>query len=116
MLIVLLIFNNFTYGLQNRNIEQNLKLNAKSVCNLLSSEINTAVSIGDGYSGKFTLPYSLIENIDYNLAITPSTKIITVSWLDKNTWCGIITSNVTVVSLNKGDNRVVNSKGEIIIE
>ena len=115
MLIVLLIFNSFTFDLQNRNLKQNLYLDAKGVCNILSSEINTATSIGDGYRAKFILPESLIERIDYGISITPSTKTVSITWLDRETWCGITTSNVTVNNLGKGNNRIANSKGEIII-
>lgn len=115
MFVFLLFFNNWTFDLQARTREKSLYFDAKRVCNLLSNEINTAASVGDGYKSNFILPYSLVEDTPYAPSIFPGSKSVIINWNGRDLWCPIITSNVTSILIVNGPNTIRNSKGGIII-
>jgi len=114
-LLLLILFNIWTYRFQSSTERDSTYFDAERVCSLLANEINTAASIGDGYKKHFSLPSKLINYVDYNISVLPSGKLVVVSWRGRETWCDIISSNISINTLNKGGNIIKNKKGEIII-
>ncbi|MBI5224669.1 hypothetical protein HY989_02270 [Candidatus Micrarchaeota archaeon] len=91
-------------------------LEAQRVGEIAAANIDVAVSVGDGYSSKFYLPFGLTDS-NYSLQIFPSSQRLEMIYTDNNfsRIFPILTNNVTG-SLKQGQNRIRNVKGEIIID
>ncbi|MEK6843335.1 MAG: hypothetical protein AABY04_02515 [Candidatus Micrarchaeota archaeon] len=91
-------------------------LEAEKIGELTAANIDIAVSVGDGYSSKFYLPFGL-TNSNYSLQIFPSSQRLEMTYSDFNFTkvFTILTNNVTG-NPRQGQNIIRNVKGEIIIE
>ncbi|MCX6777930.1 MAG: hypothetical protein NT157_03515 [Candidatus Micrarchaeota archaeon] len=93
---------------------QRLSMDGKRVAELVSTEINTAVIVGDGYSHNFSLPQFLAGNANYTVNVSTWEQFARVSWDGGDHITPILTSNVTGVgNLTKGSNQIRNTGGVI---
>lgn len=85
----------------------------RKVARTLSTNINNLAQQGDGYWRYFYLP-PYANGYDYNLSVLENTVV--AEWQGKNYATPIVTKDVDVVSLAKGDyNCVMNTGGVIYI-
>ena len=118
---ILLIFIVVSIAAHYKIIESNefkTKLDAKRICNSVADNINTISEQGSGYYCHFEIPPEVHGGYEYNITVNGNIVEITCLSGYKYIWSTqVITSNVTVFCLDKGDkkNRVFNDDGGIII-
>ena len=115
--IVLLIFVLIVgmIGLRIKNINESMVYSdAQRICNIITSEINTATRI-EGYYREFELPERLVNNKEYVVLINTDFRFVEVKWDNYNVISNIVTENVSG-SANPGKNKIRNDNGVIIIE
>lgn len=115
-MMVLLIILSIEAADRMRIIQNNRNaLEAEKAGGIAATNINIAVSVGDGYSSKFFMPYSL-SNSNYSINITKEEQWLELTYQDTFTKrFSILTSNVTG-AVKYGENRIRNANGEIILE
>ena len=87
---------------------------AKNTLNAVVTEIDAAVSVGSGYSHKFSLPYTL-SDVDYSIGVDNQYQTVYIEWSEKNYSLPLTTSNING-SFVKGENKISNRGGMITIE
>ncbi len=93
---------------------QRVEMDGKRVAEVVSTEINTAVIVGRGYSHRFSIPEFLAGNTGYSVSVNSTHQFVELSWVGGYYLMPIITSNVTGNPLI-GWNSVSNENGKIII-
>ncbi|MFH1750779.1 MAG: hypothetical protein ABH863_03815 [Candidatus Micrarchaeota archaeon] len=89
-------------------------LEAERVGSIAAININTAFSVGDGYSSRFFMPYGLL-NSDYYINITNEEQRLDVTYGENFTrGFPLLSGNVTG-EIAQGENLINNTLGEIII-
>ena len=97
---------------QTNVFEEKVYSSALERCRQISSEINIAVKIGDGYRRKFYLEEALYGNLDYSIEIRNYT--VSIKWNEKSVSCSILTESVNG-EVKKGWNLIQNVGGEIYV-
>jgi|GEM_PF-4047135 len=91
-------------------------LDAKRVATSIADNINMISINGHGYYRYFSVSEMLHGNTEYN--ISASDNFLWINYADENTAAPLVTENVTIVHLEKGEdevNCVSNHHGEVII-
>lgn len=115
LLVLLIIFS-----MESANKTQAIRmsrdsLEADKIGGLASTHINIAVSVGDGYSATFYLPYGL-TNSNYTLSIFNEEQRLEIEYGQNIIKAyPLQTSNITN-SPRQGQNFIKNIQGEIIFE
>ncbi len=95
--------------------EEGITMDAKSLVIFAKNEIDTAISVGDGYSSKFFLPHSLYAGVNYDILINPEYQEISISYRGKSISLPLLTEDI-LPEIKKGENVIKNSNGMIIFE
>ncbi len=98
---------------QASTFEDKVYSSAKEVCEKVSSEINIAVRIGDGYRRIFYVDEVLFGNLEYSIEVENFT--VKIIWDNKVFSCNILTESINGV-IKKGQNLIRNEGGEIYVE
>lgn len=121
IIIVIVILSLITYLTKSPEVEFTKGyLAAQKICYDVKNIINQVSADGFGSAVKFSVPNNL-ENLDFNLTVNSTTKIITIEW-DKNLYsCTMLTQNVTnsthlLFQLKKGEVVAKNIDGVVVIE
>ena len=90
-------------------------LDAKSVAGSVADNINMIAKNGDGYYRHFSVPESLYGFTEYD--VTVSGNFLEISYAGSNWAAPLITDNVSIVRLEKGENKdnCVSNYGELIV-
>lgn len=91
-------------GVENTNRE------AKRMAQLVATEVNLAVEVGDGYSHNFTLPGKILGETDYALNVTDQRAY--VFWQNRSYSIPVLVYNISGI-INRGPNLVRNEGGVI---
>lgn len=103
-----------TTGTFHSNVfEEKVYASAKEICRAISSEINTAVKIGNGYEREFFIDEKLFGNLDYSVEIKDYS--VKVKWENKFVSCNCLASSVNG-NIKPGKNLIRNEGGEIYVE
>ena len=102
-------------NIQDRIDEEGITMDAKSLVIFAKNEIDTAISVGDGYSSKFFLPHSLYAGVNYDILINPEYQEISISYRGKSISLPLLTEDI-LPEIKKGENVIKNSNGMIIFE
>lgn len=94
---------------------EKINMDARRVLKLAAIEINTAVSIGDGYENAFSLPQQLYGQRDYTITVDPDYQRIYISWDGGSHIVPVLTNNITG-TINNGVNVIKNEAGLIKLE
>lgn len=94
---------------------EKIDMDARRVLKLAAIEINTAVSIGNGYENAFLLPQQLYGQRDYTITIDADYQRIYISWYNGTYIVPVLTSNITG-TINNGVNVIKNEGGLIKLE
>lgn len=116
MLLVFLIITFLMIQKQDESYKFKVFLDAKRVANSIADNINTISQEGHGYYRYFSVPEKLYGQLDYDVVV--SGTFLEINWSDQNWDAHLITSNVTIVHVEKGENKricVINRRGNIII-
>ena len=87
---------------------------ARNIINSAATEIDEAVSVGDGYSHVFAMPDKILGEVNYTVGIDQYYQNVYIEWSGKN-YSLPLTSNVNG-SFFKGDDKIYNRGGVITIE
>jgi hypothetical protein len=93
---------------------QRVEMDGKRVAEVVSTEVNTAVIVGRGYSHRFSLPEFLASHTGYSVSVNGTHQFAEVSWVGGYYIMPIITSNVTG-NPQIGANIVSNDNGLVSI-
>lgn len=111
LLIILAIAVNVAwvriYGISNAN--RNLEVS--KVLDDVSNKINLAFLEGDGFSINLEVPNSLFGQ---NYTIEIHRNNVVIYYLNSTYSSHLLTENITG-TIHKGDNKILNSRGEIVI-
>ncbi|VVC04946.1 Uncharacterised protein [Candidatus Burarchaeum australiense] len=91
---------------------------ARGILWSLSSELNGAVAVGDGYERFVTLPARLPDNTNYSLVMVPVSQVLQIYWGDSEGGYGlpVTTPNMTGSFTPGAVNRITNTNGIINVE
>ena len=95
--------------------ESRIGISSKTVAESVASEINIALSVGDGYSNSFSLPTTLLGGINYTIDLDKESQRVYIEWRNRTLFFPILTSEVTG-NPKKGNNTIRNENGAIIFE
>lgn len=93
---------------------QRVEMDGKRIAEVVSTEVNTAVIVGRGYSHRFSLPEHLASNTIYSVSVNTTHQFVELTWVGGYYIMPIITSNVTGNPII-GWNSVSNENGMVII-
>ena len=93
---------------------QRVEMDGKRVAEVASTEINTAVIVGRGYSHRFSLPEFLSDRTSYIISVNTTHQFVELTWVGGYYIMPIITSNVTGTT-KIGWNSVSNENGMVVI-
>jgi hypothetical protein len=93
---------------------QRVEMDGKRVAEVISTEINTAVIVGRGYSHRFSLPEYLASRTPYSPTVNTTHQFVELSWVGGYYIMPIITSNVTG-NPQVGWNTISNENGMIVV-
>ncbi len=93
---------------------QRTEMDGKRIAEVVSTEINTAVIVGRGYSHRFSIPEYLASHTGYSLSVNTTHQFVEISWTGGYYIMPIITSNVTG-NPRVGYNLISNQNGEVVI-
>jgi hypothetical protein len=85
---------------------------AREIASKISSEINMAVEIGDGFYHKFTIPNNFRDGKNYTAETYGRT--VKISWEDRWYVLPFIAQNITGM-IYKGENNISNRGGVVVI-
>lgn len=105
----ILVSGNF----QTSVFEEKVYFSAREICRKLSSEINTAVKIGNGYKREFFMEEKLFGDLDYSIDVKDYS--IKIEWDNKYFSCSTLVESVNG-KIKKGKNVLENKNGEIYFE
>jgi hypothetical protein len=100
-----------TFMQQSEVTTQSSVVSGWNICQQIASEINTAVSVGDGYERAFLLPLD-VNGEAYAVSITPVEQAVFVSWGAYSCRAPFVTSQVSGTP-HAGANKVKNNNGAI---
>lgn len=95
--------------------QERIGMDSKAVAETVASEINIALSVGNGYSHSFYLPDTLFGEVNYTIYIESNAQRVVIDWEDRSTFLPILTASVTG-DPKKGYNKIINQGGVITIE
>ncbi|MEM5790678.1 MAG: hypothetical protein QXP77_01355 [Candidatus Aenigmatarchaeota archaeon] len=98
---------------QTNTFEDKVYSSAREICKKISSEIDIAIRIGDGYRREFSVDEKLFGDLDYSIEIENYT--VKIMWDDRVFSCNVLAENVNGV-VKKGKNLIKNQGGEIYVE
>lgn len=113
LMLLVIYFISFNQGSQTRLKKE--WMDGFAVCEAVAAEINNAVTIGDGYSHKFFLPYYVGETTNYSIAFVPVEQAIEVSWGNYQCRLLVLSSSVSGTP-RQGENLVKNEDGVVVFE
>ncbi len=114
VLILVATVTFLTSGTFQTNVfEERVYSSAMEVCKKVSSEINRAIKIGDGYERDFSLEEKLFGGIDYSVEIKNYSVIVRFD--DKFASCSTLAESING-EIKKGKNVIKNENGEIYVE
>lgn len=109
VLIITLQKQDESYGMQ-------VFLDAKRVGQSIADNINMISRNGDGYYRYFSVPSYLQGYTDYNISVADG--FLEIRYNSENWAAQLITENVTMLDLKKGDNEtncIINKLGGVVI-
>ena len=117
LIAVLTVFSMMVFERQVVLSDKRFHSDGARLCFVVADEINTALTVGSGYSSSFYVPRTMADAKFFNVTLKPLERRVIISWNGGSDFeqCPIITRNVTG-SVVPGDNRVRNSKGVVIID
>jgi len=118
IIILTLMLAIVTFAAINRSnsiLTEKINMDARRAAKITAIEINTAVSVGDGYRNEFSLPQYLYNAKNYTITILPEYQRIYVDWDNRSYSVPLLTSNITG-SIKQGINIIKNEHGLIKIE
>ncbi len=98
---------------QTNVFEDKVYSSAREICRKISSEIDIAVRMGDGYRREFSVERMLFGNLEYLVEIENYT--VKIIWDNKIFSCNILAEKVNGL-IKKGQNLIRNKGGEIYVE
>lgn len=116
---MLLIFIIVTFSvMQKENDSYRFKvfMDAKRVANSIAENINTISQEGHGYYKYFSIPEKLYGYTSYGINLQGN--FLEINWSDQNWATNLITSNVSIIHLEVGEDRtncVINIGGLVVI-
>jgi len=116
--IMIVIFGVAVFAANSRQQEiygERVFADAKNVLFTAVVEIDTAVSVGDGFSHSFFLTEALSGGTNYSIGLNSQYQIAYIEWMEKNYTLPLTTSRLNG-SFVKGMNRISNHGGMITIE
>ena len=93
---------------------QRVQMDGKRVSELVSTEINTAVIVGNGYTHRFSIPEFLASTTPYSIHVDGMHQYVEISWEGDSYLMPIITSNASA-TFKTGWNTITNQNGNITI-
>ncbi|MCX6818778.1 MAG: hypothetical protein NT129_02135 [Candidatus Aenigmarchaeota archaeon] len=96
-------------------LTEKINMDARRVAKLIAIEIDTAISVGDGYKNTFYIPQYLYNTKNYTLTVLPEYQRIYVDCDNSSYSVPLLTSNITG-TVKKGNNIIKNENGLIKIE
>ena len=118
LVLIFLVISVVERDRDNTIYDQRVAMDAKRISEVVSTEINTAVVVGNGYSHRFALPEYLATDTNYTLSIDTAHQFVKLDWgTGGEEIMPIITSNVTVSSgaLQPGKGHITNNWGQVIL-
>jgi uncharacterized protein (UPF0333 family) len=118
IILLLLMLSIVSFAAINRSqsiLTEKTNMDARRVAKLIAIEIDTAVSVGDGYRNEFSLPQYLYNTRNYTITLSPEYQRIYVDWGNSSYPVPLLTSNITGTP-KKGVNIIKNENGLIKIE
>lgn len=109
-LVITVIERDRNAMIQNQRVE----MDGKRVAEIVSTEVNTAVIVGRGYSHRFSLPEYLASQTPYSVEVNTSHQFVELTWDGGYYIMPIITSNITG-NPKIGWNSISNKNGMIQI-
>jgi len=114
LVIIFLVITVIERDRDNMIYTQRVEMDGKRVAEVVSTEINTAVIVGRGYSHRFSLPEYLASHTQYAPNVNTSHQFVELSWDGGYYLMPIITSNVTGTP-RVGWNSITNNNGMVVI-
>lgn len=114
-IIITLLLTIISYSAMSRSnsiLDEKVNMEARRVANLVAIEIDTAVSVGEGYEHIFQLPQHLYGETDYTVTISAEYQRLYVDWDDRSYTLPLVTGNITG-TVSKGINTIKNEQGVI---
>jgi hypothetical protein len=109
VLVTVIYYNSSFYVRINSAKDYN---NAQTISDQISSEINLALDVGDGYSRSFYVPERISNSIDYN--VTVSNYAVVLNWNNGYVTSTVLAKNISG-NLIKGQNLIRNLNGIIYV-
>ncbi len=116
VMLVFLVILLIVFQKQDESYKFQRYLDAKRVATSIADNINVISINGHGYYRYFSVPEVLYGNTEYN--ISAGDNFLWINYADENTVAPLVTDNVTIVHLEKGEsesNCVYNSYGEVLV-
>lgn len=95
-------------------LERSVTMDAKRVCDAAAGEINTAESVGDGYSHSFLIPDFIFGRVNFSVQLVPETRTVACSWSGGFYESPVLAANFTG-NVRKGTNTVTNFAGVVSV-
>ena len=117
-LIILLIFLIAIGAYEARVNWERKAVQARGMLWSISSEINGAAAVGDGYERFITLPARLPDNTNYSIVMKGSAQVVQIYWSEGEGGYGlpVTSSNLTGSFVPGSRNRITNTNGIINVE
>jgi len=116
MLLVFLFVTFMMIEKQNESYDFKVFLDAKRVGGSVADNINTIAQQGHGYYRYISVPEKLYGELNYDILVGGA--FLEINWSNQNWAANLITSNVTLIQLEKGEdmqNCVYNYEGNVIV-
>jgi hypothetical protein len=116
LIMILIVFTYMAQERQNDVLRERGYVEAQRIASLVAAQVNTAASIGDGFSSGFLLPPSVYGE-NYTISIVPAQQRVEVSFGASSLAASaqILTSNVSANFNVGGQNQIANNGGVIRI-
>ena len=117
-LIILLIFL-IAMGMYEARVNFERKaIQARGLLWTVSSEINGAAAVGDGYERFITLPARLPDKTNYSIIMKGSAQVVQIYWGEGQGGYGlpVTSANLTGSFVPGSRNRITNTNGIITVE
>ncbi|MFH0835532.1 MAG: hypothetical protein V1834_00015 [Candidatus Micrarchaeota archaeon] len=113
LLIVLVIFSAVSLKQQDYAFTERARMDGNSVCQLVAYHINSAASIGDGYSAVMVLPNNIAGSQDYYVQVLDSERRVRVEWYGAFCELPVLAENFSG-TVSKGESLIKNEGGTIV--
>ncbi len=114
--MVLMVFVVVSQQRQNEVVRDRNAVEAQRIASLVASHVNTAASVGKGYSSSFLLPPG-VHGENYSVGVISAEQRIVVEYgqQDNSASAAILTSDVVASFSIGGVNNITNDEGVVRI-